>query len=213
MFRLIESPGPPGGVTVIRSETRRLPGLLNNLLRDTSPAILIALAESYGLPRVPGLDQPALIARLARHLSAEQLDTLQDALIAARFGGQTVDELIAVALERDAQRSARQGAARQARLDQINPGEAMLLEAGPRRWAYTMHGYDVLIDLGQRRIRCDCAFFSFAAHRHALCKHSATAFRLIPPVYAREALIDLLLWREYGAMDTPPWHFISPQAA
>ncbi|GAB4469015.1 MAG: hypothetical protein Kow00124_03850 [Anaerolineae bacterium] len=194
--------------TVVRPTEKRVPGVLINLLKDTSAPVLVALSEQYHLPRVPGLSQQALIDRLIRNLSAAELNELKDSLIAARFGGMPIEMLLRLALERDTIRAARRRIrAARARLDTISPDEAVLLEGGPRRWAFTMHGYDVLVDLTARRLACSCTFFSFAARRRALCKHIATAFELIPETYAREALIDLLVWREYGTTDMPGWQF------
>ncbi len=197
-----------GQFTVVQPIKKRVPGVLVNLLKDTSPPVLVALSEQYHLPRVPGLSHQALIDRLIRKLSAAELNELKDSLIAARFGSMPIEMLLRLALERDTIRATRKRIrAARARLDTISPGEAILLEGGPHRWVFTMHGYDVLVDLKARRLACGCTFFSFAASRRALCKHIATAFELIPEAYAREALIDLLVWREYGTADTPGWHF------
>lgn len=200
--------------TIVYPQQKAISSLLHNLLTDTTPAILISVAEQYGLPRMPGLDHAGLIRRLITTLNAEQLQQLQADLVTARFGGQSVRELVTLALERDVERDRkRTGKTRSARLDAITPDEAVLIESGPQRWAFTMRGYDVLINLERRHLACGCAFFEFSSRRKALCKHIATGFELIPSVYAREALIDLLLWREYGGSDTPPWLFEGHQAA
>jgi hypothetical protein len=109
-------------------------------------------------------------------------------------------------LKQDAERLRQPG---RPRLDQISPDDAVLLEGGARRWVYTMRGHDVVVDIGQRHVACSCRFFSFAAHQHALCKHLVTAFQVIPAIYAREALIDLLVWREYRTGAGPRWEFES----
>jgi len=197
--------------TIKRSALQRIPPLLHNLLADTSPPVLVALSERYGLPRVPGLNRHALIDRLLRHLSAAELNRLADDLIAARFGGLSTEALLAAALEHDARRAASRGSQVRPRMDQVSPDDAVLLERRGRRWSYTMRGHDVTIDLEARTLACDCQFFSFAARRHALCKHIAMAFSLIPVTYARDALIDLLVWREYGTVEMPGWRFISSQ--
>jgi hypothetical protein len=196
--------------TVIRGSGRRASGILDNLMRDTSAPILIILAERYGLRRVPGLAKDELITRILRHLSPEDLKRLEQELIAARYGALPVEDLLNMALEQDAQRLGRPG---KPRLDQISVGDATLVEGGTLRWVYTMRGHDVEIDLTRRHLGCDCAYFAFASRRKALCKHLATAFRLIPEVYAREALIDLLVARDYGGDRTVDWRFKSPRAA
>ncbi len=200
--------------TLVYPQQKPVSSLLHNLLTDTTPAILISIAEQYGLPRVPGLDRAGLTRRLITMLNDEQLQHLQADLVTARFGGQSVRELVTLALERDIERDRqRTGKMRPARLDAINPHEAILIESGPQRWVFTMRGYDVLLNLEHRHLACGCTFFEFASRRKALCKHIATGFELIPPVYAREALIDLLMWREYGGSDTPPWLFEGHRAA
>lgn len=76
-----------------------------------------------------------------------------------------------------------------------------------------MHGYDVVIDLQERLLGCDCEYFRFSSHHQALCKHLAFALTLIPETYAREALIDLLVSRQYGGPETPHWEFEGLRAA
>jgi hypothetical protein len=182
---------------------------LDNLLRDASLPTLAVLAERYGLHRMPGMSKPGLIARIVTHLSAEELVDLEDELIAARYGTLSVDELLGVALKQNAERLSRPG---KPRLDQISPDDATLLEGSSRRWVYTMRGHDVTIDIDQRHLACSCRYFSFAAHQHALCKHLVTAFQVIPAIYAREALIDLLVWREYRSGAGQRWQFESTYA-
>jgi hypothetical protein len=179
---------------------------LDNLLRDASVPTLAVLAERYGLRRMPGMSKHSLVSRIVAHLSPDELVDLEDELIAARYGTLSVDELLSVALAQDAARLSRPG---RPRLDQITPDDAILLEGGAQRWVYTMRGHDVTVDIGQRYLACSCRFFSFAAHRHALCKHLVTAFQVIPAIYAREALIDLLIWREYRAGAEQRWQFES----
>lgn len=195
-------------LTITQGEPRPISPLLHNLLEDTSAPILAYLSDRYGLPRVPGLAQAGLIRRLLSHLSDDELHELEDDLIAARYGSLSVDDLLDMALT--TQQTGRAGAPR---LEDMPVEQARLVEGGPQRWAFTMHGYDVLIDVAQRRMACGCEYFKFAAHRHALCKHLARALTLIPPVYARDALIDLLVTRQYGGPDMPPWEFTSLQAA
>jgi hypothetical protein len=196
--------------TIIRSEQVAAPPVLLNLLRDTSPPLLAYLAEQYGLPRIPGLTQQALIERLLGHLSPEDSQQLENRLIAARFGALTVAELLEMALALGQQARPH---VHQPRLDDM-PAEAVtLIENGPPCWVFTMHGHDASIDLEERSLSCDCEYFRFAAHRQALCKHLARALTLMPPAYAREVLIDLLVSREYGGPDTPRWEFEHRQAA
>jgi hypothetical protein len=192
-----------------RDQANPVSPTLDNLLRDASLPTLAVLAERYGLRRMPGMSKHSLIARIVTHLSANELVDLEDELIAARYGTLSVDELLGVALKQDAERLGRPG---KPRLDQISPDDATLLEGGARRWVYTMRGHDVTIDIDQRHLACSCRFFSFAAHQHALCKHLVTAFQVIPAIYAREALIDLLIWREYRSSAGQRWQFESTYA-
>lgn len=201
--------GVPLQFTVIPGGRPAPPPVLLNLLHDTSAPVLVYLAEGHGLRRVPGLSREDLIARVLRQLSPEQLAELQDDLIAARYGSLPVEDLLALALERDE----RQGGSPRPRLDDMPADEATLDEHEGGRWVYTMHGYDVVIDAGERELACGCPYFQFAAGRGALCKHLARAFTLLPETYARDALIDLLVSRDYGGPDTPRWYFSSPRAA
>ena len=189
-----------------QGHTNPISPTLDNLLRDASLPTLAVLAERYGLRRMPGMSKHSLISRIVAHLSADELIDLEDELIAARYGTLSVDELLGVALKQDAERLSRPG---KPRLDQISPDDAILLEGGSHRWVYTMRGHDVTVDIGQRYLACGCRFFSFAAHQHALCKHLVTAFQVIPAIYAREALIDLLIWREYRIGTGQRWQFES----
>jgi hypothetical protein len=202
--------GEKQGLTVSRGGGRRASKVLLNLMRDTSAPTLIWLAERYGLRRIPGLSRRDLIMRILRRLSASDLKRLQQDLIAARFGPLTVDSLLQMALHQDSQHLGRPG---KPRLDQVSAGDAILVEGGTGRWVYTMRGHDAEIDLAERRLSCDCTFFDFASRQKALCKHLATAFKLIPEVYAREALIDLLVSREYGDGQAARWQFESRRAA
>ncbi len=196
-------------LTVIRSRRRPVSPVLLNLLRDTSNPILAYLAEQHGLRRVPGLSRSGLIDRMLRHLPDDALRRLEDDLIAARYGSLPVGDLLDLAL----QASARQSGQGKPRLDDMPADVAILIEGGTQRWAYTMHGHDVTIDLARRRLSCTCPYFRFAARRQALCKHLARAFTLIPEAYARETLIDLLISRGYGGPDSPRWQFSTPRAA
>jgi hypothetical protein len=191
--------------SVIRSEGRYTPAVLINLLHDTSPPVLALLAEKHGLQRIPGLTAKNLIARILDRLPEEALLKLQNELVAARFGALTVDDLLELALASEQER--------RPRMDQISLDEATLLHSGPPRWDYTMRGHDQVLDLEQRLLACDCEFFAFASRRQILCKHLATAFKLIPSTYARDALIDLLVVRQYGYRQEDRWDFESPQAA
>jgi hypothetical protein len=196
--------------SVIRSEGRYTPAVLINLLHDTSAPVLALLAERYGLHRIPGLSAQALIARILDHLPGEALAALQDELVTAHFGVFPIDALLELALSSEQER--KKGASRP-RMDQISLDEATLLSGGPPRWDYTMRGHDQVIDLGRRLLACDCEFFAFASKRQVLCKHLATVFKLIPIVYAREALIDLLVVRQYGDQREDRWYFESTRAA
>ena len=198
--------GPP--FSAIHRQRLLVSPLLINLLRDTSTPILVYLAEQHGLRRVPGLTRQALVDRILRQLSEEALRRLEDELIAARYGSLSVSDLLKLALEGDKQRHGRAP-----RLEDMPTDAARLIEGDARHWVYTMHGYDVIIDLERRHLACSCPFFQFASRRQALCKHLARAFTLVPEVYAREALIDLLVSRGYGGPDTPGWSFDTPKAA
>jgi hypothetical protein len=198
-------------ITVERRRQRAAASpVLVNLLRDTSAPVLVYLGEQLGLRRVPGLDRTELIARLLRQLDADQLQDLEDRLIAAHYGGLSVGDLLQRALESGEQRTGRAGGPR---LDEIDAGDATLVEGGSQRWMYTMRGHDVVIDMAHHILACDCPFFAFASHRQVLCKHLAMGFKLIPEVYARDALIDLLVAREYGGPQGSRWTFRSLEAA
>lgn len=206
MVNLQSSPNQNGKqFSVIRSEGRYTSAVLISLLHDTSPPVLALLAEKYGLQRIPGLTAKNLIARILGHLSEESLLDLQNELVAARFGSLSVDDLLELALAGEQERKPR--------LDQISIDEATLLHSGPPRWDYTMRGHDQVLDLQQRLLACDCEFFAFASRRQILCKHLATAFKLIPSTYARDALVDLLVVRKYGDQQADRWDFESPRAA
>jgi hypothetical protein len=189
--------------TVTRSEAQGALTVLANLMRDTSAPALALLAEQHGLHRIPGLTKEALITRILRHLSADHMTGLEADLIAARYGSYSVDGLVHLALARDSMIGKRPAP----RLDQVSPAEATLVEGSAQRWVFTLRGHDVVIDLGRRLLSCDCSYFAFASRRQALCKHLATAFELIPEAYAREALIDLLVSREYGERGARRWQF------
>ena len=203
----LQSPPSRAGkqFSVIRSEGRYTPAVLINLLHDTSPPVLALLAEKYGLQRIPGLTAKSLIARILGCVPDESLLDLQNELVMARFGALQVDDLLELALAGEQER--------RPRMDQIALHEATLLHGGPPRWDYTMRGHDQVLDLKQRLLACDCEFFAFASKRQILCKHLATAFRLIPSTYVREALIDLLVVRRYGDRREDRWDFDSPRAA
>lgn len=199
-------------IMVVQKNTIRvIPPLLGNLLRDTSMPTLLFMAEQYGLKRIPGITHTGMINRLFNELSEEDLDDLRNALIAARYGSNSVDELVEIALRKaDPVRGGKLGTPR---LDDMPAAEALLMESSPGFWAFTMHGYDVVIQADRRILSCDCHYFRFAAHQKVLCKHLARALILIPATYARDILIDLLLWRHYGDPETPEWHFESSEAA
>lgn len=195
--------------TVVRAGRTKTSPVLMNLVRDTSTPVLVYMAEKHGLRRVPGLSRNELVERMLRHLSPSALEALEDDLIAARYGARSVEELLGMVLYSDERRLAHG----KPRLDDMPAEEATLIQGGTRRWVYTMHGYDVIIELHQRRLACGCPFFRFASHRRALCKHLARALTLMPEAYAREILIDLLISRDYGGPDTPTWEFRSLRAA
>lgn len=184
--------------------------VLLNLLRDTSEPILVYLSEQYGLHRVPGLKKPDLIARLLRHLPEDALKDLENGLIAAHYGGLSTDELLRRALQESTGNLGRAG---RPRVEDVTPDAATLVEGSTRRWHYALHGYDVVIDLDRRCMGCSCQYFVFSSRRQALCKHLAAVLRLIPQAYAREALIEMLVTREYGGPDTPRWRFAPLKAA
>ncbi|MBN1122570.1 MAG: hypothetical protein JXJ17_15950 [Anaerolineae bacterium] len=198
------------GLTVTRGGKSQQAAVLVNLLRDTSMPMLNYLAEHYGLYRIPGQSKSILIERLLRQLPDTALNQIENDLIAGRYGHLSVDELLNIALVSDAQRSGRAGIPR---LDDMDPEEVVLVDSSVDRWVYVMHGYDVEIDLDRRRLKCGCPYFEFSSRRQAICKHIARGLTMIPEVYARKALIDLLLSREYGGPHTPRWEFDHSQAA
>lgn len=187
-----------------RAHGRRV---LMGLLSEVGVPILVMLSEKYGLKRVPGLGKKELIQRIFKHLDPEALARLEEEIIAARFGQASVASLLDIVLENDKPESTRKP-----RTDQISTADAVLVEGGSRRWVYTMRGHDVVIDHDQHVLQCDCPFFAFAAPRRVLCKHLATAFKLLPAAYAREVLIDLAVARRYGGPGDR-WEFESSQAA
>ncbi len=191
-------------------ERKSIPPLLVNLLRDTSEPVLIHLSEQYGLRRIPGLKKADLIARLLRHLPEAALKDLENGLIAARYGGLSTDDLLKRALQVSAASTRRAG---KPRVEDITPQAATLVEGSPRRWHYTLHGYNIVIDLNRRYLGCSCQYFAFSARRQAICKHLAAVLRVIPETYAREALIEMLVVREYGGPDAPRWRFEPLKAA
>lgn len=180
--------------------------VLINLLKDTGMPVLVMLSEKYGLRRVPGLGKQQIIQRILRNLQPEALDRLEVEMIAARFGQASVDDLLALVLEEDARRSASRP-----HMDEVSRGDAILIERSARRWVYTMRGHDVTVDMDRHVLACDCPFFAFASKRERLCKHLATALKLLPPVYAREVLIDLAVARRYDG-EADRWEFASRAA-
>jgi hypothetical protein len=180
--------------------------VLASLLRDTGMPVLVMLSEKYGLRRVPGLGKDQIVERILRRLGRTDQERLQEELVAARFGQASIDDLLDIVLEED---SRHRGS--RPHLEEMSVGDATLIESAGRRWVYTMRGHDVLIDLTQHVLACDCAFFVFSSKRQIPCKHLVTALRLVPPVYAREVLVDLAVARRYGGPDG--WYFESHQAA
>lgn len=208
MLNKMTPPQPNRRFTVTRSGGQRASTLLLNLMRDTTAPTLAALAERHGLRRMPGLSKEALVSRILTHLNTQAQAALQTDLIATHYGGLSIDELIHLALKT----AAHEGRPAP-RLDQISSEDAVLVEGGTQRWEYTMRGHDVVIDLAHHTLSCDCTYLTYAAHRQVLCKHLALAFRLIPAVYAREALIDLLVLRQYGEPGARRWIFRALQPA
>src|SRR5687767_9826274 len=82
---------------VIRGIVEATSPVLATLMRDTTAPTLAFLAERHGLRRVPGLSQDALIVRILRNLSPQGLKGLESDLIAARYGGLPIQELIDLA--------------------------------------------------------------------------------------------------------------------
>src|SRR5512138_458455 len=140
-------------MSVPQPDARMLP----NLLRDTGMTVLVMLSEKYGLRRIPGLGKEQIVDRMLNHLAAADQKRLEDELIVARFGQATVDDLLDIVLEKDTTRPASRP-----RLEEMSIGDATLVESISRRWVYTMRGHDVLIDLNERVLACDCAFFAFS---------------------------------------------------
>jgi len=190
-------------MSVPQPDTRLLP----NLLRDTGMPVLAMLSEKYGLRRIPGLGKEQIVDRMIRHLSPEDQKRLEDELIMARFGQASVDDLLDIVLEVDVTRPSSRP-----RLEEMSIGDATLVEGASRRWVYTMRGHDVLIDLNERVLACDCPFFSFSSRRQVPCKHLVTALRLVPTVYAREVLVDLAVARRFGGSGGG-WYFVGRRAA
>jgi hypothetical protein len=197
-------------LTVTRGGKSSQPLILINLLRDTSMPMLNYLAGQYGVPRIPGQSKAILIERLLRQLPDDALNQIENDLIAGRYGHLSVEELLNIALVSDARHGGRSGAPR---LDDMDPDDVVLIDSRVNRWVYVMHGYDVVIDLNRRRLKCGCPYFEFSSRRQAICKHIARGLTMIPEVYARKALIDLLLSREYGGPQTPRWEFDHSKAA
>jgi hypothetical protein len=168
--------------------------VLTNLLDDTGMPVLAMLSEKYGLRRVPGLGKEQIIDRLLNHLKPEDLERLENELITARLGQASIDDLLGIVLERGTGHLSNRP-----RMKDVSIRDAFLIESTGRRWVYTMRGHDVVIDLDEHVLACDCPFFSFAAKHRTICKHLATALRLVPPAYAREVLIDLAVAHRYGA--------------
>jgi len=181
--------------------------VLGSLLDEIGMQVLAMLSEKYGLRRVPGLGKEQIVERMLKRLSPADRDRLEDELIAARFGQASIDDLLDIVLETDTDRPSSRP-----RLEDMSLGDATLIESGSRRWLYTMRGHDLLIDLNQHVLACDCAFFAFSSRRQMPCKHLVTGLRLVPPVYAREVLIDLALARRYGGSGGG-WFFESRRAA
>jgi hypothetical protein len=194
---------------VVRPSREKPSGLLANLMNDSSAPVLIYLAEQYRLRRMPGLTKQALIARILRELSSHDQEKLLRNLIAARYGSMSVDALVRHAVARDIVQKHRP----QPRLDQLPQMHGIQVEGNPQRWVFTIRGHDVSIDLAQRALSCDCRYFEFASRRQALCKHLARAFEMVPSIYARDALIDLIVSSEYGDPYTPHWRFIARKRA
>src|SRR5574341_234875 len=192
---------------ITRRTGQRASNVLVHLMHDTSAPMLAFLAEQYGLNRIPGLSKDALITRILRHLPLDKLAALEQDLISGRYGSLEVGELIEMAVQ-EAAKSGRAGP----RLDQVSAHEAFLIERGTRRWVFTMRGHDVVIDGPNRTLACDCAYFEFSARRQAICKHLALGFRLIPEVYARDALIEMLVVRQYGDHSAQQWDFVSTRS-
>lgn len=188
---------------------RRGSDVLLNLMNDTDASVLAMLSTRYGLRRVPGLSKKSIMERLLRYLSDERLATLQNELIAARYGDLSIRQLISMVIAEPKG----EGGTAKARLDQIEASDAVLIEAGDRRWKYTMRGHDVTLDLNNHVLSCGCQFFAFASKRKTLCKHLALGLTLIPPAYAREALIDLIVMRKFGDRRLEHWQFTSEMAA
>ncbi len=192
-----------------RPTHQRASNVLLNLMNDTDISVLAMLSTKYGLKRVPGLSREAVIERMLRYLSDESLQRLQNEMIAVRYGELPIDRLLELALDEEQP----EGRIAKARLDQITKDDAILIESSNRRWVYTMHGHDVTVDLNQHVLGCNCAFFTFASKRQTLCKHLALALQLIPPAYARETLIDLIVMRKYGGKRITHWSFEGEQVA
>ncbi|NDJ53144.1 MAG: hypothetical protein GYB68_08690, partial [Chloroflexi bacterium] len=157
-----------------------------------------------GLPRIPGLNRPALARRLATQLATEDLESVLAQVVAGRFGFLSVSELVDMLIGQDATRLKKAGSAR---LDLISESDVRVTQPGPPHWAFVVRRYDVGIDTERRELHCSCPHFRVVAGKAALCKHLAQAFKSMPAVYAHTALIDLLLRREYSGPQTDGWDF------
>jgi hypothetical protein len=194
---------------VIRPRREKSPSLLANLMLDSSAPVLIYLAEQYGLRRMPGLTKQALIARILRELSSHDQEKLLRDLISARYGSMSVDALVRYAVAREVGQTHRP----RPRLDQLSQMRGTQVEGNSRRWVFTIRGHEASIDLAHRSLSCDCRYFEFAARRQAICKHLARAFEMVPEIYARDALIDLIVSSEYGDPSTSRWRFVARKTA
>jgi hypothetical protein len=181
--------------------------VLSNLLADTDSRMVAILYNRHGLKPIPGLSKDGQIQRILANLDDHALKQLQNELVAVRYGDMPTDTLIRIVMEGNHLRQHIR-----ARMDQIALSEATLIDQKGRRWAFTMRGHDVVIDADRRKLACDCEFFAFAHRGGGLCKHLATAVRLIPASYAREVLIELAVQHEYGK-ERYRWSFESKRAA
>jgi hypothetical protein len=175
---------------------------LRVLLAHTPAATLVHIAQEFGLPRVPGLSQTQWVERL---LAAVPHDKLYDSLIALRYGVFGLDELLNKLLDGIPYNKV---PISRPRMDRIDPQAVVVVAHTTTRWAFTMRGHDVLLDVRTHQLGCDCRHFEFASRYGAICKHIATAFRVIPAAYARAAIIDLLIEREFGPAERS-WAFLA----
>ena len=176
---------------------------LVRLLDEASLDAMLTFAKTQQIPVAHLLTRHDVIMALLRYLNDGQLAELTESLIRARYGRMSIRELLDTLIARSVERSRRPAP----RLDRVSQDDAALVQGSPDCWTYTMRGHDVTIDLARHSVGCSCTYFTFSARHGGLCKHLATAFALMPEVYAREALIDLIIAQSDSDNPRGGWRF------